>query len=327
MAVFVLSKEVFSLGPAQIAFMALIIILYAFQNFFCKRFSLGYPGKDSTAVLTIIGGIIVVVVTFLFSGCTFSAQALTVILGIVNAVALYFYNDFLLKASVSGPYSVLIVFAVFGGISLPALTKWIGFNDKMTGPAMCFLAIILVAVYLMSVKPSDENTSVTNKITLKFLLYSVGLFICNGSYASILALQQELTGEAEKEELIMVTFAAAALFSFVSLIVKKSNLKSVFTMSKSAIVNLLVYALSAGFAINSLVIILLLEVNTGVLLAVQNAGVMLVSVIFSLVFFKEKLTKMNIVGCFFMTVGLVGITVFEKISFSQLSEMISGLIK
>ena len=315
------------MGPAQIAFMALIIILYAFQNFFCKRFSLGYTGNDSTPVLTIIGGIIVVAVTFFFSGCVFSAQMLTVVLGIVNAVALYFYNDFLLKASVSGPYSVLIVFAVFGGISIPALVKWIGFGDVMTGPAMCFLIIIMVSVYLMSVKPADESTSVTNKITLKFLLYSIGLFICNGSYAAILALQQELTGESEKEELIMVTFAAAAIISFISLIVKKSDLKSVFTMTKGAFVNLLIYALSAAFAINSLVIILLLEVNTGVLLAVQNAGVMLVSVVFSMIFFKEKLTKMNAVGCFFMSIGLVGITVFEKVNFSQLSEMISGLIK
>ena len=129
------------MGIPQIAFMALIIVLYTFQNFFCKRFSLGYTGEDSTPVLTIIGGIIVVGTTFVISGCVFSAQALTVILGVVNAVALYFYNDFLLKASVSGPYSVLIVFAVFGGISIPALVKWIGFGEAMTGPAMIFLVI------------------------------------------------------------------------------------------------------------------------------------------------------------------------------------------
>lgn len=315
------------MGIPQIAFMALIIVLYTFQNFFCKRFSLCYEGKDSTPVLTIVGGIIVVGVTFFFSGCVFSAQALTVILGIVNAVVLYGYNDFLLKASVSGPYSVLIVFAVFGGISVPALAKWIGFGEAMTGPAMCFLAIIMVSVYLMSVKPSGEDTAATNRITLKFLLYSVGLFVCNGSYAAILALQQELTGEAEKEELIMVTFAVAAIISLISLIVKKASFKNVFRMKKSAFINLIIYAMSAAFAINSLVIILLLEVNTGVLLAVQNAGVMLVSVIFSLTFFKEKLTKMNTIGCIFMAIGLVGITVFEKASFSEIPAMISTLLK
>lgn len=313
------------MGPAQIAFMALIIVLYTFQNFFCKKFSLTYNGEssDTTPVLTIIGGVIVVGVTFLFSGCVFSAQLLTVIFGVVNAVALYFYNDFLLKASVSGPYSVLIVFSVFGGISLPALVKLIGFGDKMSGPALCFLVIIMVSVYLISVKPTDENEAVTNKISLKFILYCVGLFFCNGSYASILALQQELTGEAEKEELIMVTFAVAAIFSFIALIAGKSNLKSVFSMSKGAFANLLIYALSAAFAINSLVIILLLEVNTGVLLAVQNAGVMLVSVIFSMIFFREKLTRVNAVGCTLMAIGLVGITVFEKISFSQIINYIA----
>lgn len=317
------------MGIPQIAFMAMIIVLYTFQNFFCKRFSLTYPGKseDSTPVLTIIGGIIVVVVTFLFSGCVFSAQPLTIVLGIINAAALYFYNSFLLKASVSGPYSVLIVFAVFGGISIPAVAKWIGFGDKMSGPAMCFLAIIMVSVYLMSVKPSDESESATDKITLRFILYSIGLFACNGSYAAILALQQELTGEAEKEELIIVTFAVAAIVSLISLVAKKSNIKAVMKMTKGAFANLIIYALSAAFAINSLVIILLLEVNTGVLLAVQNAGVMLVSVLFSLIFFKEKLTKMNVIGCFFMSIGLVGITVFEKVSFAQLADMISGLIK
>ncbi len=308
------------MGPMQIAFMALIIVLYTFQNFFCKRFSLSYTGQgsDSTPVLTIFGGIIVVVVTFFFAGCRFDAQLLTVILGIVNAAALYFYNYFLLKGSLCGPYSVLTVFAVFGGILMPALVKLIGFGDMMTGPAICFLAIIMVAVYLMSVKPSDENETATNKITLKFLLYSTGLFVCNGSYASILALQQELTGEAEKEELIIVTFAAAAIFALITLLSRKAKLSSVMKMTKGAFANLLIYALSAAFAINSLVIILLLEVNVGVLLAVQNAGVMLVSVVFSIVFFKEKLTKSNIFGCALMTIGLVGITVFEKISFTQI---------
>ena len=147
------------MGFAQIAFMALIIVLYTFQNFFCKKFSLTYPGNtsDSTPVLTIVGGIIVAFVTFAFAGFRFSAQPLTIIFGLVNAAVLYFYNRFLLKGSLCGPYSVLVVFAVFGGITLPALCKWIGFDEKMTGPAMCFLAIVLVSVYLMSVKPTDEN--------------------------------------------------------------------------------------------------------------------------------------------------------------------------
>lgn len=303
----------------DLAFLALIILLYTFQNFFCKKFSLSYNGdsKDTTPVFTTVGGFVVVLVSFVFAGCRFSAQPMTIILGVVNAAALYFYNDFFLKGSLCGPYSVLTVFAVFGGITMPAAVKWIGFDEKMTGPAMCFVAIIMVAVYLMSVKPTDESEAVTNKITPKFLLFSVGMFITNGCYASVLALQQELTGESEKEELIIVTFGLSMIVSVIKLLVGGKRQQNPFKMSKKAFLNLMVYALSAAFAINSLVIILLLDIDVGVILAVQNAGVMLLSVIFSVIFFKEKMTRMNIVGSVLMAIGLVGITVFEKVTFAD----------
>ena len=317
------------MNVGDFAFLASIILLYTFQNFFCKKFSLTYGGdsRDTTPVFTTIGGIIVVLVTFLFAGCKFSAQPITIILGIVNAAALYFYNDFLLKGSLCGPYSVLTVFAVFGGITMPAAVKWIGFSDKMTGPAMCFVVIIMIAVYLMSNKPKDDSTDVTNKITPKFLLFSIGMFVTNGSYASILTLQQELSGESEKEELIIVTFSIGAAVSIIKLIAGGKRQHNPFRMSLKAGINLLIYAFSAAFAINSLVIIMLLDINVGVLLAIQNAGVMLLSVVFSLVFFKEKMSKINVIGCVIMTIGLVGITIFEKATFAQIPALISNLIK
>ena len=317
------------MGPSQLAFFALIITLYTFQNFFCKKFSLTYggDGKNTTPVFTIVGGLVVVLVTFFFADCRFSAQPVTIILGLVNAAALYFYNDFLLKGSLCGPYSVLTVFAVFGGITMPAAVKWIGFSDKMTGPAMCFVVIIMIAVYLMSNKPKDDSTDVTNKITPKFLLFSIGMFVTNGSYSSILALQQELSGESEKEELIIITFGIGAIVSLIKLIASKTNVLKAMKMSGKAFLNLMIYALSAAFAINSLVIIMLLDINVGVLLAAQNAGVMLLSVIFSVIFFKEKMSKINVIGCVIMTIGLVGITIFEKATFAEIPALISNLIK
>ena len=317
------------MGLSQIAFLFLIIILYTFQNFFCKKFSLTYEGdsKDTTPVFTVVGGFVVVLVTFFFAGCKFYAQPVTIILGLVNAAALYFYNDFLLKGSLCGPYSVLTVFAVFGGITMPAAVKWIGFDERMTGPAMCFVVVIMIAVYLMSNKPKDENTAAINKISPKFLLFSIGMFVTNGCYASILALQQELSGESEKEELVMITFAVGALVSLIKMLVGKTNVVKAMKMSGKAFANLMIYAFSAAFAINSLVIIMLLDINIGVLLAVQNAGVMLTSVVFSVIFFKEKMTKTNVAGSIVMAIGLVGITVFEKVSFAEIPALLSNFIK
>ena len=296
----------------SLIFMLIIILLYTLQNFYCKKFSSSYEGKEenATPVLTIFGGIIVSIVSFFFSGCIFDAEPLTIILGIINAFALYGYNFFLLKASASGPYSVLIVFSIAGGISLPSLAKWIGFDERMSYTAMAFLLLIMLSVYLMSLKKVSENDSSSNKITPAFLLYSLCLGICNGVYAAILAIQQEYTGKSNKEELIMITFICAAAISFVLLLIKKQNIFSALKQTKKSGAHLLIYALSAAFAVNSLVIIMLFDIETGVLYTVQNAGVMLLSVILSVLVFKEKLTKINVVGCILMSIGLVGITVF-----------------
>ena len=314
------------MGILQVLFIALMICLYVFQNFFCKTFSFHYKGDpaNTTPVLTVFGGIVVVIVSFFFSGMKFEAQALTVILGILNAVAFYGYNYFFLKCSGCGPYSVLMVFAIFGGIIFPALTKWIGFGEAMTGPAMCFLVLVMIAVYLVSKKTEG---GALNKITFKFILYCLGLCASNGIYNAILVLQQQLTGPDEKEELVMVTFFFTAVISLAALLARKANLKEALRQTKKSALHLVLYALSTALAINSLVIILLLEINTGVLYTIQSASIMLLSVILSMICFKEKLSKVNVTGCIIMAIGLVGITVCEKITFTQLGEIFTNLVK
>lgn len=314
------------MGITQVLFIALMIALYVFQNFFCKTFSYNYKGNaaHATPVLTIFGGIVVAVISFFFSGMKFEAGFLTIALGILNAIAFYGYNYFFLKCSSSGPYSVLMVFAIFGGIAFPSATKWIGFNEPMTGPAICFLVLVMISVYLVSKKPGGDSTG---KITLKFILSCLGLFASNGVYNSILVLQQELTGENEKEELVIVTFLGVVIISLLSLILQKANLKEALKQTKKSALHLIAYALCTALAINSLVIILLLDINTGVLYTIQSASIMLLSVFLSMICFKEKLTRVNVIGCILMAIGLVGITVCEKVTFLQLGEMISSLLK
>ena len=94
------------------ALIALVIVLYTFQSFLCKKFSDNYPGKPDNAspVFTVISGLTVVAVAFAVSGFRFSASALTVWLGIANALVLAGYNYAIIKSSQIGPYSILLVF-------------------------------------------------------------------------------------------------------------------------------------------------------------------------------------------------------------------------
>ncbi len=290
-----------------------MIALYTSQNFFCKKFSLGYPGDESntTPVFTIVGGTVVALVSFMFAEFSFSAKPMTVVFGLITAVALYGYNYFILKSSGCGPYSVLMVFSIAGGIVMPTVVKWVFFGESLSVIALLLLVIMFYSVYLMSLKPSSQDEGKgTNRVTTKFILLCLGLGICNGAYATLLAVQQEITGSDEKEELIIVTFLCAAIVSLVSLLVRKVNIKGAMRQTKKSALYLLVYSLSAALAVNSLVIVMLFDINTSALYTVQNAGVMLMSVLLSCVCFKEKLTKVNLIGCILMAISLVGIMIF-----------------
>lgn len=306
------------MGILQIFFIALMIALYTSQNFFCSKYSASYPGEEScaTPVLTVVVGILVPIVSFCFSGFRFDFSLITVLFGIANSLALYGYNLFLMKGAIIGPYSVLITFALVGPLVISPLVNLIFFNEGMTGPSMVFVAIVIIAVYLVSVKENEGG-----KITPKFLLVALALAVCNGVYASILSSQQRITGENQKEELVMVMFAMAGLISAIQLISRKVNIKSAFRQTKKSFCFLMIYALSAALAINSLVIILALKINTGVLYTIENAGVMLLSVLLSVIFMKEKLSKKNVVGCILLAIGLVGTTAFAQTTFSDIAKM------
>ena len=77
--------------------------------------------------------------------------------------------------------------------------------------------------------------------------------------------------------------------------------------SRTSLVFLLGCSFVTALAVNLLTIILPL-VDLTVFYTMDNAGVLLLSVLCSCVFFKEKLSGINIAGCVLMTVGLVGIS-------------------
>ena len=88
---------------------ALVILLYTLQSLFTRLYTDYYPGDKglTTPVFAVVCGIIVTVVSFIFSGFTFSCGWLTVLLGIINAAILYGYDAFIIRASATGPYDIL----------------------------------------------------------------------------------------------------------------------------------------------------------------------------------------------------------------------------
>ena len=296
---------------------ALVILLYTMQSLFTRLYTDYYPGDKglTTPVFAVVCGLIVTVVSFIFSGFTFSCGWLTVLLGVINAAILYGYDAFIIKASVTGPYSILMTFSLTGGIVVPAIVSWLFFDVPFSWVQLVSILIIFASVLMISNKEdSAENKEEHKKHKTFFLIVCTFLGLANGFYGVLLNAQQELTSVSEKEEMVVITFIGAAVISLVQLIVKeKKNTLAAFRQTKLSLTFLLLTALVSALAINALVIALEGMEDPTIVYTFDNAGVLLLSAIASAVFFKEKLSRLNVIGCIVMSLGLICMAQYANI--------------
>ena len=325
-------------GLIQALLIGAIILLYTLQSLFSKMFNDSYPGdaKHSADVFAIVAGVVVAIVSLCFSGFKFGEfRWETLLLGVINAGILYGYDQCIIKASGKGPYSIMMVFNLGGGIVIPALVSpflpFGSFKPVHFIVQMVAVVIICVSIYLVSAKKDDTASEDDKKSSLKtFFTLSALLAIMNGLYGVIYVVHngvmtnvfsyiesEELLLTAvnqQKQTLVIYSFLITAIISFVRLFIteKKAVLKP-FKQNKKSLINLLLAAIVSAMAVNVLVL-LVGVVNETMLYTFDNAGVMLLSALASALIFKDKLSTKNIIGCVIMTLALVMMGASETIA-------------
>ncbi len=279
----------------------LMILLYTAQSLLTRLYSEHYPGQANMAspVFNVISGVVVMFSALVMCGFRFDASWQTLLLGVANGLAFVLYSITIIKASQTGPYSVLMIFLIAGGILFPTFTGSVIFGDDFTlVKAICIL-VILASVYFVSSKKDDAAPQ------KGFWLACAGLALGNGLYSAFLDMQQRLTSVDEKEEMIAVTFfVVVTLSAAILLINQKKNFFAVMKQSKKSLIYLLSCAVVMAAAIHTLTgMISMMDLT--LLFTFDNSGVFLISVVASCVFFKEKLSTKNVIGCITMSVALV----------------------
>ena len=291
----------------NLVLMLTLILLYTFQSFFSATYSKNYPGKSnlSSLIFSIVSGAIVVIVTFAFSGLSFSASPFTVLFGIIVGLVLVLYNTSLIKASKSGSYSIVMVFSIAGGTICPVISTAI-MGERHSPMKLICIAIVLISVYMISRKKGTVE-----KPKKHFFLYCFLLALANGSYISLLDLQQRITGESEKDEMAIIAYSLCTVISAIILIAKeKKNSLRAFKQTKTSLIFILLSSIVTALALNLFVTLINLMNDSTLLFTIENSGVYLASVLFSVIFFKEKLSLLNVIGCLTLCIVLVGITFF-----------------
>lgn len=285
------------------ALILLMILIYTGQTFFCKLYSDRYPGKSDMAplVFSVVSAACVTLVTFICAGFSFAPKPLTVLLGLINAAIILSYNTVLIATATRGPFSVVSVFNASGGILMPIVVA-LAFGN-FNHYKWFVIAFILLAVYLVSAKKGKDSTPVQ----ASFFLLCPLLAAVNGSYGAMLDLQQRLTGEGDKEEMLIITYLGVVIASIIIGFVKRRGaFIGDFKQSKISLVFMLISSACTATASNLLVILLAKGlVDPTTLLTFKQSGILVCSVLASAIFLKEKISLKNVLGILLMCACLV----------------------
>ena len=287
-------------------FIAAIILLSTAQNLLCKLYTVSYSGKstNSAAVYAMITGIVTAISAFGIYGFSFRMSPMTFLLGVINSLFGILLDYSLIKISQTGPYSVQMVFLINGGILIPTAVSMC-FGDYCSWIKIIAIIALFPAVYLISCK-KDETFA--DKKT--FFTYCFLAAIGNGGFLSMLDVQQRITGAEEKNAMVYISYFFLALISAVWLFcINGTRIKQAFSMPRKALYFLIGSAAVIAVAINAKVYMLPL-VSTVLLYAFDNAGTLLLSVLCSCLFWGDRMSKKNCIGCGMLILMLVLISFF-----------------
>ncbi len=214
-------------------------------------------------------------------------------IAIFNVMALTSQKNGLSVASVSGRMSVVIpiVFGIY-------LYKESFHSIKILG-----IILALIAVYLTSVKSTGNK-----KIKLSYLLFPIILFLGSGAIDTLLKYTE--INYVDHNHVSMFTtsifgiaFILGVPFILYQLISKKQSLKI------RNIVGGIALGIPNYFSIEFLLKALKTEgIESSVLFTINNVSIVLLSTIFGLIFFKEKLENKNWIGIVVAIVSILLIT-------------------
>lgn len=274
--------------------------MYSLQTLFCKLYTDTYPGKSEMAspIFCIAEGMFIFLFTWAWQGFQFQADKITLLLGVTNALTLWGYNTFLIKAGSRGSYAFMNLMMLFGGILVPLLYSAVVLGDPIKGIQGLGILLMLTASVLMNLKQIHlKGTDWT------YYLFCLVLFLLNGLYGVLLKAQTEYN-DAQSREMIMLTFGIMAVLATIRLAIQEKNaFPKAFSMTKKCALWMLLCLVCAGLAINAMVLVLPL-VNVGVFYTVENGGVLLLSAIYSIVLFREKPSFGSVMGIVLAAVSL-----------------------
>ncbi|MCQ2457282.1 MAG: hypothetical protein MJ142_00955 [Clostridia bacterium] len=277
---------------------ALLLILcvfsFSFQSLFTKLYNDHFRGPAGTSepVFSVTYGIAIALATLVTGAFRFSPSPLTVLFGLLNALMLMLYNISIIRAGDLGSYSFMMIANMFGGILLPVFIGVLFLGESVSVTGIIAVVMMLTAMVLLNSGGASVKTAKKG-----YYLWCAVLFCANGLYGSFLNVQATLMNGLERTEMLTILFLCSSLFTVAAEAVKgrlPSVVRGYRMGAKSGIFLALCCVFAAAGA--NLLLYLFSVMNTDVVCTVDDGGVLVLSILYSLVLFKEKPSKLQWLG-------------------------------
>ncbi|MBQ7118809.1 MAG: hypothetical protein IJO09_01210 [Oscillospiraceae bacterium] len=199
-----------------------------------------------------------------------------------------------LNAIRTGPLSISVLVNQFGLI-IPTLYGIIWLGDDIG--ACGYIGIVLLFTALVFVNLKNEKL----QFSRSWFIWLAVEFVGNGMCSTVQKMQQLKFGGAYKNEYMIIALLFVTLASLVSGLYKNKNIgKSITTALRYAPIQGV-----ANGAVNLFVMLLTGLLPTAILFPSISAGGMAITFAIAILFYKEKLSKVQILGYMFGIISVV----------------------
>lgn len=271
------------------------VICYVGQGLFGKLFSATFDGQanDATPVYSTMYGLIVgMSVLTVALGFRLKAGAITWMLGLLNGAVLFTYNLAIINAARTGPFGIQSIFRQFGSVVMPMVFALVFWGESLS--ALKWVGIVLMLISFVLI---NADGMALRDVKKGYIGWVALLFFVNGTYSVTMAAQQRLTGNAEPNQMIVITFLSSACISLISLALRRrKETFHAFRMCRKAWISALGAGISAALAVVQLMILLGKVDSLAVFYTFENGSILVLTVIFSAILFKEKISRTTAMG-------------------------------
>ena len=231
----------------------------------------------------------------------YSASRITILLGIIFGIITALQQIFMLKALEAGPWSYTSVIISFSTV-IPALSGVIFFGEKIY--AIQIFGMILMAVCILLSTDFSDNKK---EKSIKWMIYCLITFLATGFVGVMQKIHQSTSNKNELGGFLVTAFLVSALYSTIGMFKnlekgrKWECVKSIF-MPLAVIIMILCGIVAA--VNNQLNLYLSGIMDSAVFFPIVNGGGLVLTVISSVMLFKEKLTKRQWIG---LVTGIVSV--------------------